>query len=605
MSRIAGILSKKSENDIFVMLRAQSSSSYWFEDITELNDVKFGYVGLDRDSLILRDGIQVVIDGAIYNATEFGSGGDAEIILNLYRKHGFPGMLQLLNGDFAIALYDSGNNECWLGRDRFGIRPLYYCQNSSGDFLFASRCKSLLALPGVSHDLNRQYVALVAASHYRHFDNQPGKSPYEHIAQLPAASWLRAKDGDISMGDYWKLEDLPDWPDSEDQLAERYLELLLDATKIRIARAERPAFTLSGGMDSSSVICSAVRVQSRKQQAFSSVYKDKTYDESDDIRTILDHAVTDWHQVDVSDPDVFGLIEKMVEANDEPVATATWLSHYEVCRQASQSGVTHLFGGLGGDELNAGEYEHFFPFFADLKVSGRGELLALEVEKWVEYHDHPIHKKSFAVMEATITRTCDLNRPGVCRPDRARLEKYHSLLNPHYFDLEQFEPVMDHPFRSYLKNRCYQDIFRETSPCCLRAQDRQGMAFGIQHIMPFFDHRIVEFMFRVPGTLKFREGVTKTLLRMATKDLLPDETRNRITKTGWNAPAHIWFSGESADRIRDLVRSQWFRDTGIYNVQKVDDLLKDHCEIVETGKPVDNHMMLFWQLVNLATWMKA
>jgi asparagine synthase (glutamine-hydrolysing) len=358
-------------------------------------------------------------------------------------------------------------------------------------------------------------------------------------------------------------------------------------------------------MDSSSVISSAVKGTGVKQTAFSSVYEDKTYDESEDIHTILDSAVSQWHRVEVSNPDVFGLIEKMVAVNDEPVATATWLSHYIVCEEAAKNGITHLFGGLGGDELNAGEYEHFFPFFADLKIAGQQQLLESEVGKWVEYHNHPIYRKSYAVMEEMVGKVCDQSQIGVCRPDRERLERYRDLLNPDYFDLSSFQPVMDHPFDSYLKNRCFQDIFRETSPCCLRAQDRQGMAFGIQHVMPFFDYRLVEFMFRVAGTMKFRDGVTKSLLRKAMSGILPDSTRQRIKKTGWNAPAHLWFSGSGQEPLLDLVHSQSFRERGIYNVDEVIRVIQEHGNIVSSDIDKENHMMFLWQIVNLDRWMST
>lgn len=99
---------------------------------------------------------------------------------------------------------------------------------------------------------------------------------------------------------------------------------------------------------------------------------------------------------------------------------------------------------------------------------------------------------------------------------------------------------MEHPFTSYLKTRTWQDLSRGNG-AVLRAEDRQTSAFGLQNIVPFFD-RLIEFMFSVPGSLKIRDGVTKGLLREAMRGILPEETRTRIKKTGWNAPAHLWFS---------------------------------------------------------------
>ena len=131
------------------------------------------------------------------------------------------------------------------------------------------------------------------------------------------------------------------------------------------------------------------------------------------------------------------------------------------------------------------------------------------------------------------------------------------------------------------------------------------MAFGIQHVMPFFDHRIIEFMFRVPCTYKYSNGVTKSLLRKATVGLIPESTRTRIKKTGWNAPAHLWFSGEGAEQVRDLLASTKFKELGIYQTEAVQALLNDHLEIVEQNQLRENHMMLFWQLVNLVSWLQS
>ncbi len=606
MSRISGIVSSNPNINLNRLLDCQKSSSpynSWRNFVSSRGKTIIGYTGAYPSSVADNGSVSVIIDGNIYNSKDLGRGGDAEIIISLYKRYGFPALLPKLNGDFSIALEDSSSGELWLARDRVGVKPLYYT-TLGAEFAFASRCKALLEIPGVTREVDRQYVALVAASHYRHFDNRPEKSPYMDIDQLPAAHWLRFKNGECRTGVYWQLEDLPEWEESEEELAERYRELLLNSTRIRMDRCGKPGFTLSGGMDSSSVLGSAVSETGEKQKAFSSIYADKTFDESEDIATILDVAVSKWHQVSVSDPDVFGLIDKMVDVNDEPVATATWLSHFVVCEQAAQEDITHLFGGLGGDELNAGEYEHFFPFFADLKIGGQKQRLDKEVSKWAEYHTHPLYPKNFTVMEESVERICDLKKPGKIRSDRQRLERYHDLLNPDFFDLTAFEPVMDHPFQSYLKNRCHQDIFRETSPCCLRAQDRQGMALGIQHVMPFFDHRIIEFMFRVPAKYKYLNGITKSLLRKATAGLIPESTRTRIKKTGWNAPAHLWFSGEGAEQVRDLLASTKFKELGIYRTEAVQSLLQDHLEIVEQNQLRENHMMLFWQLVNLVYWLK-
>ncbi len=588
---------------VHTMLDELCSNAQWSLQYEGTDKAMLGWCGWETPNVAVVNGILIVMDGFIYNRGDFGRvDNDAGLLATLYGAYGFENALQQINGDFAVALYDRTINTLWLARDRFGAKPLYYAVNPD-QFAFASRPGALLTLPSVSTEANPSFVALFAASHYRYFDNNPEQSPYADIAQLPAAHTLRVSNGKVTKSVYWSLEDGPDFDEPEGELAHRYCELMVDAVSLRLRSGRRPAFTLSGGIDSSTVMACAAHISGEKQHAFSSVYVDRTYDESGDIEPML-ATVEQWHPVGVGSPDILSLIREMIAIHDEPVPTATWLSHYLLCREVAGCGFGSLFGGLGGDELNAGEYEHFFYFFADLYAAGCDTLLERETRKWVAYHDHPIFRKSFEVMWDGLARLVDLSRPGRCLPDQRRLRRYFTALDRDYFDLENFQPVMDHPFRSYLKNRTFQDMFRETVPCCLRAEDRHTTAFGLGRFDPFFDHRLAEFMFRVPGTLKIRDGVTKYLLRQAMCRLLPEETRKRIKKTGWNAPAHVWFSGRKREPLLDLVRSRAFRERGIYNVQEVDRLVDEHEQIISSGQQVENHMMFLWQLVNLELWLQ-
>ena len=402
---------------------------------------------------------------------------------------------------------------------------------------------------------------------------------------------------------YWHPPAGPDLDAPDDELAERYRDLLVDAVARRAATCAAPGFTLSGGMDSGSVLACAVRATGRRQQAWSTVYDDPTYDERDDIATILGDCVEDWRAVPIGTPDVLDVVAAMIAAHDEPVATATWLSHWVLAHAAADAGADVLLGGLGGDELNAGEYE-YFPFrFADMRAAGDEEGLAREVAAWAANHDHPVFRKDRAVAEAAMARLTDPARPGVCLPDRARIERYADAVSPDLPPVRGFTPAMEHPFATCLMNRTWQDMTRETLPCCLRAGDRNAAAAGIERVEPFLDHRLVELMARVPGRLKIRDGVTKRLLRDAMRGVLPESTRTRVAKTGWNAPAHVWFSGRGGEALRDLVASRSFRGRGVYVPEVVDRIVAEHEAIVASGEPRENHMMFLWQLVNTELWL--
>jgi asparagine synthase (glutamine-hydrolysing) len=621
MSRIAGIVSNRNpqENSRIVsdMLMAMGLGASGELATDSRIPVALGWTGrsggvfFPHRSLSRCDdpAVAVVFDGCIYNRADFNDGArarksDAELLAELYLQNGLESALKQINGDFALALYDFRSDALWIARDRLGVKPLY-CFGTPDAFAFASEPGALVAVPGASREPNRKFVALFAASHYRYFDNDPGASPYQDIAQLPAGSFLRWRDGKTTQGQYWRLTDQPDYEANEGELAARYRELLLDAVRVRIERSGKPAFTLSGGMDSSSVLASAVRLGGKRLPAFSSVYSDKTFDETQEIQSMVEAAAEPWTPVKIAPADLFAVIGQMVAAHHEPVATATWLSHYQLCREVAERGYKSLFGGLGGDELNAGEYEYYFFHFADLRAAGLEKELRGEVELWARHHDHPIYRKNYSVMEDGLKRMVDLARPGICLAEPRRLTRYYAALEPDYFDLKNFAATMEHPFQSYLKNRAFQDLTRETTPCCLRAEDRQTSAFGLDHFDPFLDYRLVEFMFRVPGRHKIRDGVTKRLLREAMKGILPEETRARIKKTGWNAPAHVWFAVEHREPLLDLVRSRRFRERGIYRVDEVERIVAEHRDIVVSGRHEENHMMFLWQLVNLELWFRA
>jgi asparagine synthase (glutamine-hydrolysing) len=608
MSRIAGVFSLGAHPAAALAARLIETLSRpsWRRAQLDAGPVALAAAGWRPPVSARRGEIIAVVDGRFFNPEELPIGADdAERLIALYDSLGFDAALRRINGDFAVALWDGRTGALWLGRDRFGLKPLYFVEQP-GLLAFASQPRALLGLPGVSPAPYAPFVARFAASHYRTFDNEPERSPYAAVSQLPAGSLLAVKNGIATPRRWWTLSDEPDLAGSPDELAEIYRTLLLDAVARRVATALRPAFTLSGGLDSSSVLSCAVEATGTRHHAYSSVYVDRTFDESDEIRPMLADKVEAWHPVELgNEVDVIDTIRRMVEVHDEPVATATWLSHFILTRQVGADGFGALFGGLGGDELNAGEYEYFVFHFADLAAAGRTADLELEIVRWAANHDHPIFRKDRAIAFAALDRLCDPTRPGGNRPDRQRLGRYVSSLRHDFADQTDWQPTMDHPFSSHLKNRTYQDIFRETAPCCLRAEDRQCTAAELERYDPLFDHRVVEFMFRVPGTAKIRDGTTKILLRAAMRGLLPEETRTRVKKTGWNAPAHVWFTGLGLAMVRDLVLSRIFRERGIYELAEVDRLINEHAAIVASGEPRDNHAMFLWQLVNLELWLQS
>ena len=608
MSRIAGAVSISGppSSSLIERLIGQLARPSWRRHRVENGIAALAATSWRAPVAAQRREMLVAIDGTFLNREELPAApNDAERLLILLDRQSFADALAKLNGDFAIAFWDGTRETLCLARDRLGLKPLYFVERP--DLLaFASQPRALLNLPGMPKQPYVPFVARFAASHYRTFDNETGRSPYEAVRQLPAGTLLEFRNGTVRTQQWWALHEEPEFTLPTEQLSANYLALLLDSVALRVKAAERPAFTLSGGLDSSSVLSCAVSITGAKQHAFSSIYVDRSFDELDEIKPMLVDKVSEWHAVEIGNEiDLFAIVRDMVDVHDEPVATATWLSHFLLTRRAAGDGFGALFGGMGGDELNAGEYEYFTFHFADLVRKGDMTALEHEIAKWSAHHDHPVFRKDRGIALTDIARLTDPMRTGVNLPDLKRLARYLRTLNPDFFDLVHWTPTMDHPFGSHLKNRTYQDIFRETAPCCLRAEDRHCTAANLERFDPFFDYRLVEFMFRIPGTAKIHDGTTKMLLRAAMRRLLPEETRTRIKKTGWNAPSHIWFTGANLAAVRDLVASRQFRDRGIYVLPEVERIIEEHVEIVERGLATENHAMFLWQLVNLEVWLQA
>jgi asparagine synthase (glutamine-hydrolysing) len=612
MSRIAGILTRSPQSSAAAsrMLSFMAGRAGKPHILTEAVGA-FGWIGTGHGGVAKEGSLIVCFDGVLFNRDELHGAGDnkasdAAILLHLVRRHGLRETLGRVNGDFGLAIVDLGRGSVDLARDRVGAKPLYYAMTSEG-IAFASRCGALLGVDGVSAEPNHRFAAVFAGAHYRSIDNVPEESPYRDIAQVPAATIVSVLPGQsIKRLSYWKLNPTLRTGSDEAPLAEEYRALLLDAVGRRVARSRRPAFTLSGGLDSSSVLSCAMEKTGTKHEAFSTVYSDTTYDESHEIRSMLESKVSHWNPVAVDNPAVFDLVRQMVHLHDEPVATATWLSHYVLVGEVAGKGFDALFGGLGGDELNAGEFEYFIFHFADMRAAGEDAALEHEIHEWARHHDHPIYRKGPNEALQSIERLTAPGQRGRVRFDPVRLRRYYSTVRPEWYDLDQFQQVLDHPFESWMLNRTYQDIFRETAPCCLRAEDRHTSGFGIDRYDPFFDHRLIEFMFGVPGSAKIRDGITKRLLRAAMKGILPEETRTRVKKTGWNAPAHRWFSeGQNLADLQDMIASRAFRERGLYNPDIVRGLLDEHLDIVASGRAAENHMMFFWQLVNVEMWLAS
>ncbi|MFH1140024.1 MAG: asparagine synthetase B [Pseudomonadota bacterium] len=553
---------------------------------------------------VFRGPLGLVLDGAVYNRRELAGElgltveSDAELVLALLEARGYDS-LALVNGDFAGALFDSGRNELILFRDRFGVRPLVWTRAGSSVF-FASEPRALAARPGFRPQPNEAMLFDYLATHYRYLFRDPARTFFHNVFQVPPAGFVRFTRESESTHAYWRLEQNPKTKNrTPEEAAEKLKFLVRDAAARRLDENKKMGFSLSSGMDSSSVTGLAAEVLGRKVDIYSVGYGYGEYDESAGAAPAAQKFGSSWKNIPLSDPELFFEIATLIRRTGEPACTVTWLSHFHLARNAAADGQEILFSGLGGDECLAGEYEHFLYFFADLKRKGLERRLESEVACWIRLHDHPVFKKSWNVVEDVFRRLVDLDAPGLIHYDRDRYQKYLPWFEPDFVGAWDREPSMPHPFDSYLANRCFQDLTLETTPPSLAEDEKNTAAFGLETRFPFLDHRVVEFCFSLPEEWKYDRGVTKAPLRRAMHGVLPRANLTNTVKTGFNAPAHVWLAGRDRENVLDLIHSRSFISRGRLKPGAAEALFREHL----SGRA--NHMMFFWQLINAELWERS
>lgn len=575
------------------------------------------FTALGNNNWAQTDQATLVLDGCIFNELELrtavGPGFDpltgatagitgfqtaAGLALALYLTDGLEGLLAI-NGDVAMVIYDAQRREVILFRDRFGIKPLYYTYVGK-ELLVASEIKAFTAHPQFHPQVDGSALFDYLATHYRYIHRVPDRTYWDGVKQVPASHYLTVSPEKNQLRRYWRLELEPRVGELDTlTAAQGLLDLFKDSVKLRLLDHPCSGFSVSSGMDSSSVCSMAAMISSQKQKIYSVGYQAAPYDETEGIRALAERHAASWRVVQVVDPPLLDTINHLIDLADGPICTVTWLSHYMLAQAAANDGLEVIFSGLGGDETLSGEYEHFLFFFAELQTKGWLERLDLEVTAWERLHDHPVFRKSRRLVAEVFTNLVDLSRPGVIYPDWKRYRAYHEYFSPEFIRAWDQPLHMDNPFSSYLANRCYQDLFYETTPPCLTADEKNVAYFGMTTRFPFLDHRLVQFCFSLSPLVKYDHGVTKAVMRRAMNGILPETNRTNLVKTGFNAPAGQWLSGSARHDIWDLINSPSLRNRQWFRPGALESLFEAH--LLDQA----NHTMFLWQVLNAELWLES
>ncbi|HOZ86302.1 MAG TPA: asparagine synthase (glutamine-hydrolyzing) [Bacteroidia bacterium] len=546
--------------------RGPDGSGTFFHNSAALGHRRLSIIDLSdkaKQPFEVLDRYVITYNGEIYNYPElkkelqadgfkFKSDSDTEVLLYSYVKWGRH-FVTKLNGMWAFAIYDKSNGTLLLSRDRLGKKPLFYSLSKKG-IVFASEMKGIypfLEEIGINYEVTGK--ALNNSFGYESTEN----CLIKNILRFPAASVALYENGQLRFEKFWDADKIKTEVavDYETQ-KERFRELFLDACRIRMRSDVTIGTALSGGLDSSAVICAMAHlsksgknkeaIQKDWQHAFVASFPGTELDETKYAKTVTNHLGISAHFLNI-DPvkdidDIFYKTYLFEELFYAPVTPFVQL--YE---KIKQSKVTVSIDGHGADELFGG-----YPF--DMNAALIDSLPAPgEFKQVLEAINHVSGKEKNADRRNKL-KYAALNRYPF-------LQKFSTHLNlvP---KKEQFD---------FLNSALFESSFKTILPTLLRNYDRYSMMNGVEIRMPFLDHRIVEFAFSIPYSSKIRNGYSKAIVRDALADLMPQSIAYRKHKIGFNAPMNSWMNLELKTWINDLVHSADFNNCTLIDKKEVFD----------------------------------
>jgi asparagine synthase (glutamine-hydrolysing) len=556
-------------------------------------------VGGNQPILNEDESAAIILNGEIYNYRELRAGlvqrghrfrtrSDVETVLHLWEEKG-EASLDDLRGMFALAIWNRRDQSLFLARDRVGKKPLYYCRLREGGIVFASEIKSILQHPEVRRktDLNAidqfltlQYVPSPATAFYG-------------IERLPPAHWLSWRKGHVEIGRYWRLEYEQKLRESEQELKEELTRLLREAVNIRLESEVPLGAFLSGGIDSSAVVAFAAESLSAPLNTFSIGFGSHQYDESKFARMVAAKFATNHHEL-IAGPVTPDLIDDIVWYYDQPFGDSSAIPSFQVAR-LTQPHVTVVLNGDGGDESFAGydryQLSRFVGYFG-LPIQLRARL-----QRFAR-HFSPFLGRGKRLLQGPIRDPFDAYFATLVHlhPDRRSWLYTDELMAQ--VGTEQPAPLnymRSHPHAALLDSMLDADVNSYLPDDLLVKMDVATMAHSLEARSPLLDHKLMEFMARVPSQYKLRSGRSKYLLKSALRGILPDEILDR-RKMGFGVPLGPWLRGSLREILVDTVLSDRAMARGYFRPAAVREMVKT----LLSGSNRFQHQL--WDLLVLERW---
>lgn len=548
------------------------------------------------------DSIAVVFNGEIYNYFELrkhlvAAGhrfrtdhSDTEVLVHLYEEYG-DAFLERLNGMFAIALWDRPRRRLLLARDRAGIKPLYYAQLAGG-IAFASEPKALLVHPEISREPDP-----AALHHYFSLKNIPAPfSAFKAIRQLRAGELLIHDQDRIEIRRWWQIGFREDKSIGEKDAAAHIRALLEDSVRLQMRSDVAVGAYLSGGVDSSSVVALMSRLGARNVKTFTLVYDDELPNKASDrafAQKVSSMYETEHHEQSVRFRDVPENLDAILSAFDEPFSGV--ISTFFLTQLISRH-VKVALSGDGADELFGSYLAHRLA--QPLDAAFRNPVLL----------DQPESTGPLAGYEAEWPRLRGLlargdeaaRRMGLFLADEAEKQLLYTDTMRDAIGSTSTESDIRALYRHCkstdpLNRALFVDFETLLPDQVLPFVDRLSMAHSVEVRPPFLDHRLIEYVATLPGSMKIKQGRVKSIMKDAVADLLPPGLVDR-PKEGFVMPINEWLLRSLQGFVTSALSAERLSRHGMLEPAAVNQLLSRYYggETELAGR--------IWNLVSFQIW---
>src|SRR5688572_12647869 len=525
----------------------------------------------------------LIFNGEIYNYIElrdelqargrrFRSTGDSEVLLQAYDQWRLD-CVDRFNGMWAFAIHDAERQSVVVSRDRFGVKPLF--RYRAGDVvLFASEIKAILASGLYRSSTNWEVASRFLLRGDLDVDHQ---TFYEGIERVDAGTITELTPAGVeTRRRFWSLDAI-EAEDVADPAAE-FRELFRDAVKIRMRSDVPVGVFLSGGLDSTSIICMMAAERERTGdvssplQAFS--YMSKEHDESAFIHDTVARTRADFEEVPIDPRSLWDNLSQLLWYHDEPVHSPTALVGYELMRRARAKGTIVILNGQGSDETLAGYWNFVQAYWTELVMRGHVGSAAREMVHYCRSHGRAILPAARELLASAARQALTSVAPTDWRgPRPVTSDADTAWMSPEL--IQQLGPRGEPRVRN-LRTALQRSVTFRPLPIFLRVEDRNSMAHSVEARLPFMDYRLVKLSLCLPSEWKVRSPWNKYILRESMRGVIPESVRTRLDKMGFPTSARDWTASAWHEPMQDLFGSQGFRERGVFNVPALRSALDKH-----------------------------